>query len=127
MTGRELIIFILENNLENVSIFDGDTLPGLMTLDEAAVKWHSGRNTLKALFEMGKIPGVIIDEKIYIHKSVENPFSKKGKDHDKDDTFDPEKGLAMAISKYFFDNAGYFNDVFKKWIPKKGESNEKDQ
>ena len=26
MTGRELIIFILENNLENVSIFDGDTL-----------------------------------------------------------------------------------------------------
>lgn len=54
-----------------------------MTLDEAAVKWHSGRNTLKALFEMGKIPGVIIDEKIYIHKSVENPFLKKGKDHDK--------------------------------------------
>lgn len=36
-----------------------------------------------------------------------------------DDTFDPEKGLAMAISKYFFDNAGYFNDVFKQWIPKK--------
>lgn len=44
----------------------------------------------------------------------------------KDDTFDPEKGLAMAISKYFFDNAGYFNDVFKKWIPKKGESDEVD-
>lgn len=45
----------------------------------------------------------------------------------KDDAFDPEKGLAMAISKYFFDNAGYFNDVFKKWIPKKGESDGKDQ
>lgn len=45
----------------------------------------------------------------------------------KDDAFDAEKGLAMAISKYFFDNAGYFNDVFKKWIPKKGESDEKDQ
>lgn len=45
----------------------------------------------------------------------------------KNDTFDPEKGLAMAISKYFFDNAGYFNDVFKKWIPKKGESDGKDQ
>lgn len=36
-------------------------------------------------------------------------------------------GPAMAISKYFFDNAGYFNDVFKKWIPKKGESDGKDQ
>ena len=45
----------------------------------------------------------------------------------KDDTFDPEKGLAMAISKCFFDNAGYFNDVFKKWIPKKGESDGKNQ
>lgn len=44
----------------------------------------------------------------------------------KNDTFDPEKGLAMAISKYFFDNAGYFNDVFKKWLPKKGESDEVD-
>jgi hypothetical protein len=38
---------------------------------------------------------------------------------DNDDTFDPEKGLAMAISKYFFNNAGYYNDVFKQWIPKK--------
>jgi hypothetical protein len=37
----------------------------------------------------------------------------------KDDKFDPEKGLAMAISKYFFANAGCYNDVFKKWIPKK--------
>lgn len=33
-----------------------------------------------------------------------------------DDVFDPEKGLAMAISKYFFDNKGYFNDVFKKFV-----------
>lgn len=35
----------------------------------------------------------------------------------KEDTFDPEKGLAMAISKYFFGNAGWFNDVFKKFLP----------
>lgn len=33
------------------------------------------------------------------------------------ETYDPEKGLAMAISKYFFDNKGYFNEVFKKWLP----------
>lgn len=33
------------------------------------------------------------------------------------DTFDPEKGLAMAISKKFFDNTGYYYDVFKKWLP----------
>ena len=34
------------------------------------------------------------------------------------DTFDPEKGLAMAISKKFFDNKGYYCDIFKKWLPK---------
>ena len=34
------------------------------------------------------------------------------------DAFDPEKGLAMAISKKFFDNMGYYYDVFKKWLPK---------
>lgn len=34
------------------------------------------------------------------------------------DAFDPEKGLAMAISKKFFDNMGYYYDIFKKWLPK---------
>lgn len=32
------------------------------------------------------------------------------------DDFDPEKGLAMAICKKHF-GGGFYNDVFKKWIP----------
>jgi hypothetical protein len=36
----------------------------------------------------------------------------------KDDIFDEEKGLAMAISKKAFGNTGNFNEIFKKWIPK---------
>lgn len=35
------------------------------------------------------------------------------------EAFDPEKGLAMAISKKFFGNNGSYYDQFKKWIPKK--------
>lgn len=31
------------------------------------------------------------------------------------DDFDPEKGLAMAISKKALGNKGNFNEVFKKW------------
>ena len=31
------------------------------------------------------------------------------------DIFDKEKGLAMAISKYFFNNKGNYNDIFRKW------------
>lgn len=33
------------------------------------------------------------------------------------DVFDPEKGLAMAISKKALGNKGNFNEVFKKWLP----------
>lgn len=36
----------------------------------------------------------------------------------KDDAFDPEIGLAMAICKKAFGNTGAYNEVFKKWVPK---------
>lgn len=32
--------------------------------------------------------------------------------------FDPEKGLAMAISKKMLGNKGNYYEVFKKWLPK---------
>ena len=35
-----------------------------------------------------------------------------------DEKFDPEKGLAMAISKKFFGNSGSYYNNFKKWLPK---------
>lgn len=38
-----------------------------------------------------------------------------------DEPFDPEKGLAMAISKRALGNKSNFNNEFKKWI----EENEK--
>lgn len=33
------------------------------------------------------------------------------------DTFDHEKGLAMAIAKKHFGNGNEFHKVFKKWVP----------
>lgn len=33
------------------------------------------------------------------------------------DVFDPEKGLAMACTKKLFGNKGYYNDIFRKWLP----------
>lgn len=33
------------------------------------------------------------------------------------DTYDPEKGLAMAISKKALGNQGNYFEVFKKWVP----------
>lgn len=39
----------------------------------------------------------------------------------KDDVYDPEKGLAMAICKKVFGNKGNYFNVFKKWLLKDGE------
>lgn len=36
---------------------------------------------------------------------------------DPEDKFDPEKGLAMACTKKLFRNKGYYNDIFRKWLP----------
>ena len=33
------------------------------------------------------------------------------------DTFDPEKGLAMAIAKKHFGNGNEFHKTFKRWVP----------
>lgn len=37
------------------------------------------------------------------------------------ETFDPEKGLAMAIVKYVYGNKGNYYEVFKMWLPKEKE------
>lgn len=34
-----------------------------------------------------------------------------------DEEYDPEKGMAMAISKKFFGNKGNYYETFKKWLP----------
>lgn len=36
----------------------------------------------------------------------------------KDDVYDPEKGLAMAIAKKVLGNKGRYFNEFKKWLPK---------
>lgn len=38
-----------------------------------------------------------------------------------DEVFDPEKGLAMAISKKLLGNKGNYYNEFKKWLPEEDE------
>lgn len=35
----------------------------------------------------------------------------------KNDTYNPEIGLAMCIIKKMCGNKGNYNDVFNKWVP----------
>lgn len=41
------------------------------------------------------------------------------------ETFDPEKGLAMAIAKRYLQNKGNYYNTFKKWLPKEYKEPEK--
>lgn len=66
MTGRELIMYILENHLEDEEIYKDGKLVGLMTLHEAAEKWNTGVNTVYTWVTLNKIKYVRINNVIYI-------------------------------------------------------------
>lgn len=66
MTGRELIVYILENHLEDRPICDGGKLVGFLTLEEAAVKFEIGPKTMEIIYRRGDIDGIDINGTIYI-------------------------------------------------------------
>ena len=59
MTGRELVLYILANNLED------DTV-SFMTMSEAAVKFHVGIETIRAWVSLGQLDSIQINSEIYI-------------------------------------------------------------
>lgn len=69
MTGRELIVFLLKNNLEDEEI--GDILSQwFMSEVEAAEKFNVGLSTIEAWFNHKQIDGIKIGSTIYISKST---------------------------------------------------------
>lgn len=66
MTGRDLILYILENNLENEQIFRNGMFIGFMSANEAAVKFDVGVETIKLWVKFGRLNGVKIGEEVYI-------------------------------------------------------------
>lgn len=66
MTGRDLIIYILENHLEDEELFKDGKIPGLLTYEEAAVKFDVGVETIKAGVGLGFLNTVTICGDRYI-------------------------------------------------------------
>lgn len=66
MTGRDLVIYILQNNLEDKPVFEDGKLLGFMNVGEAALKWNVGTATIKLWFEAKVIDGFKIGDEIYI-------------------------------------------------------------
>lgn len=81
MTGRELIIYISENHLENKHIIDDEVFFGsFMTEGEAAEKFGVGLATLNVWIEYGLVPTIKLRDKLYIPKYAENPKSLVGEE-----------------------------------------------
>ena len=66
MTGRDLIIYILSNNLEDEPVFMDKGFLNLMSESDAAIKLDVGVATIRTLLELGLIKGVRVGEEVYI-------------------------------------------------------------
>lgn len=66
MTGRDLIIYILTNNLEDEPVFLEKGFLNLITETEAAERLDVGIATIRTWRELGAIKGVQIGEEFYI-------------------------------------------------------------
>lgn len=61
MTGRDIIIYILHNHLENTEILT-DSNHMFLTVEEAAVKYGTGIATIKAMIDQNVLKGMKIGE-----------------------------------------------------------------
>lgn len=60
MNGRELIIYIMENHLEDRPVYNNGKFIGFLRPEEAAIKMGTGPATTKTLLQLGQIDGIEI-------------------------------------------------------------------
>lgn len=73
MTGRDLIIYILENNLEDQPILNDDEILGFVSIERVALKLGVGVQTVKTWMELDNIPNIKLNDTIYI--TIKDAFS----------------------------------------------------
>lgn len=76
MTGRELIIYILENGLEDELVFKDGKFIGFITIGEAAAKMNVGSATVNAFILQNKIESVPVVSGVYIPANFKSPIKE---------------------------------------------------
>lgn len=66
MTGKDLIIYILANNLENEPVFNDGKFVGFITAGEAAIRMNVGIATIHAWILQKRIDSITIGNTVYI-------------------------------------------------------------
>lgn len=70
MTGRDLIVYIMQNHLEERPIFQNGRFLDFMTVKEAAAKFEVGEATIRVWVKMGTFPYVLFGGEIFIPRDA---------------------------------------------------------
>lgn len=73
MTGKDLILYILQNDLENEELFKDGRFLGLLSVEETAAKLNVGPATVMLWYITEMISGVNIAGTIFFPKDVIDP------------------------------------------------------
>lgn len=66
MIGRDVIVYILQNHLEDEVVFKDGVFVGFQTLEKFAKKHNIGIETARAYVSLGYVNGVFIDGTFYV-------------------------------------------------------------
>lgn len=77
MTGRELIIYILEHGLEDKPVFEDGRMMGFKTVSEFAEENDVGIETVKAWIKLNMIPYIDFHGVILIPPNYKTPMLKE--------------------------------------------------
>lgn len=80
MTGKELIMYILQNNLENEVVIKDGIFVWLMSEEEAATRFNVGISTIRAWYICGMLSGTKIGDHLYFLRTTIDP--RKDDKHD---------------------------------------------
>lgn len=84
MTGRDLIIYILSNGLEDEPIVKDGKLVGFMTVEEAACKMRVGVATIHVWIYQRQLDYISIGNTIYIPANSISPLKHINETEDKE-------------------------------------------
>ena len=73
MTGRDLIVYILKNNLENEEVFKDGVFLGFLNEKGVAVKFKVGIETVKVWRQYGLIKGIQVGDSIFFPGDLKDP------------------------------------------------------
>lgn len=74
MTGRDLIIYIIQNGLENEPVYEDGKILGFMNELEAAVKFNVTTATIRVWIGLKMLDGVLIGNVYYVPANAKSPM-----------------------------------------------------